>query len=230
MGHEVSAAPIVVPHGAKIALGRANLVYGDERLSGGTDFVTLVSDDSASVDSEYAGHTWRPHRRASGRSRRPAHVQHSDEGLSIGRDPGCDIVLGIPGVSRRHADIVPGSMGYVIKDSSMNGIDVNGARVSQSRWRRRRRDPHRHRGVRVRRRSRSLDARLGPARRHRFRALGVANGGRIAVHPLPSLRMEDGALAMIELMSGGPLRGRRWPSPSSPSGSDGHRTTTWSSR
>ena len=27
--------------------------------------------------------------------------------------------------------------------------------------------------------------------------------------PLPSLRMEDGALAMIELMSGGPLRGRR---------------------
>jgi hypothetical protein len=29
--------------------------------------------------------------------------------------------------------------------------------------------------------------------------------------PLPSLRMEDGALAMIQLMSGGPLKGRRLP-------------------
>src|SRR5688500_11528825 len=50
-GQEVSGAPLTVPHGAKIAVGRANLVFGDERLSGGTDFVTSVSDESASIDS-----------------------------------------------------------------------------------------------------------------------------------------------------------------------------------
>ena len=209
-GQEVSAAPVEVPHGSKIALGRANLVYGDERLSGGTDFVTSVSDDSASVDSNTPS---TPGARTGGRLVGLID-QHTytipDEGLSIGRDPGCDIVLGIPGVSRRHADIVPGSMGYVIKDSSMNGIYVNGARVSQSRWL----------GVgdviRIGTEEFVFDAdvdRSTPGSAQ-LGATGFAPSvSRKAAPsprtPLPSLRMEDGALAMLELMSGGPLRGRR---------------------
>lgn len=209
-GQDVSAAPITVPHGAKIAIGRAHLVYGDERLSGGTDFVTSVSDESASVDSNTPS---TPGARTGGRLVGLVD-QHTytipDEGLSIGRDPGCDIVLGIPGVSRRHADIVPGSMGYVIKDSSMNGIYVNGSRVSQSRWL----------GVgdviRIGTEEFVFDAdvdRSTPGSAQ-LGATGFAPSvSRKAAPsprtPLPSLRMEDGALAMLELMSGGPLRGRR---------------------
>src|SRR5687767_14753042 len=90
-GQEVSAAPIAVPHGAKIDLGRAHLVYGDERLSGGTDFVTSVSDDSASVDSNTPA---TPGARTGGRIVGLAD-RHTytipDDGLSIGRDPGCDV-------------------------------------------------------------------------------------------------------------------------------------------
>jgi pSer/pThr/pTyr-binding forkhead associated (FHA) protein len=123
-------------------------------------------------------------------------------------------VLGIPGVSRRHADIVPGSLGYLIKDSSMNGVYVNGSRVSQARWL----------GV-------GDVIRIG-TEEFRFEAevdrstpgtaqLGatgfVASVSRPGTAtpsprtPLPSLRMEDGALAMIELMTEGALRGRRVP-------------------
>ena len=110
------------------------MVYGDERLAGGTDFVTSVTDDSAAIDSATPA---TPGARTGGRiigmvDQRTYTIPA--EGLSIGRDPGCDLVLGIAGISRRHADIVPGTLGYLIKDSSMNGVYVNGARVSQARW------------------------------------------------------------------------------------------------
>ena len=133
-GQEVSGAPLPVPHGAKITLGKVRLVYGDERFAGGTDFVTSVGDDSAAIGASTPA---TPGARTGGRiisltDQRTYSIP--DAGLSIGRDPGCDLVLGIAGVSRRHADIVPGSLGYLIKDSSMNGVYVNGARVSQARW------------------------------------------------------------------------------------------------
>jgi hypothetical protein len=50
-GHEVSAAPLTVPHGAKIELGKTRMVFGDERFAGGTDFVTSVGDETAPVQS-----------------------------------------------------------------------------------------------------------------------------------------------------------------------------------
>jgi pSer/pThr/pTyr-binding forkhead associated (FHA) protein len=210
-GQEVSAAPLTVPHGAKIAVGKARMVYGDERLSGGTDFVTSVTDDSAPIDSATPA---TPGARTGGRlvgvvNQRTYTIP--DDGLSIGRDPGCDVVLGIPGVSRRHADVVPGSLGYLVKDSSMNGVYVNGARISQARWL----------GVgdviRIGTEEFRFEAdvdRSTPGMA-RLGATGfvasVRNGPTESKPriPLPSLRMEDGALAMIEIMSGGPLRGRR---------------------
>lgn len=212
-GHEVSAAPLAVPHGAKIAIGSAKMVYGDERLAGGTDFVTSISDDGAAVDSATPA---TPGARTGGRL--VGLVDHHtytipDAGLSIGRDPGCDVVLGIPGVSRRHADIVPGSLGYLIKDSSMNGIYVNGARVSQARWL----------GVgdviRIGTEEFRFDAdvdRSTPGTAQLGATGFVASlpprPAAPSPHtPLPSLRMEDGALAMLELMNGGALRGRRVP-------------------
>src|SRR5918992_2629484 len=212
-GHEVSATPLSVPHGAKIDVGKVRMVYGDERLAGGTDFVTSVTDETAPVDSNTPSS---PGVRTGGRI--IGMVDHRtytipDAGLSIGRDPGCDVVLGIAGVSRRHAEIVAGTLGYLIKDSSMNGVYVNGARVSQARWL----------GVgdviRIGTeefrfeadvdRSTPGAAQLGATG---FVASVPARPATGSPHtPLPSLRMEDGALAMLELMNGGALRGRRVP-------------------
>ena len=210
-GQEVSAAPLAVPHGSKIAIGSARMVYGDERLAGGTDFVTSVGNDSGAVDAATPA---TPGARTGGRLVGLVD-QHTytipDTGLSIGRDPGCDVVLGIPGVSRRHADIVPGNLGYVIKDSSMNGIYVNGARVSSARWL----------GVgdviRIGTEEFVFDADVDRSTPGTAQ-LGVTGfvpsvpprpAAGSPRTPLPSLRMEDGALAMIEIMSAGALRGRR---------------------
>jgi pSer/pThr/pTyr-binding forkhead associated (FHA) protein len=52
-----------------------------------------------------------------------------DEGLTIGRDAGCGLVLDSSNVSRRHAAIAPTLLGYSISDQSTNGVLVNGVRI-----------------------------------------------------------------------------------------------------
>jgi DNA-binding SARP family transcriptional activator len=55
-------------------------------------------------------------------------------GLRIGRDPGNDLVLTHPRVSRQHAALVAGPAGYVLVDlHSTNGTRVNGERLSGER-------------------------------------------------------------------------------------------------
>jgi hypothetical protein len=56
----------------------------------------------------------------------------SEETLSVGRMPECNIVLADPNVSRRHAEIRPKGQGFVVADlGSTNGTRVNGVRVSE---------------------------------------------------------------------------------------------------
>ncbi|MFL5605028.1 MAG: FHA domain-containing protein, partial [Gemmatimonadaceae bacterium] len=50
-------------------------------------------------------------------------------GVVIGRDPECGIIIKSKAVSRRHASIAPGLLGYMITDESTNGVFVNGARI-----------------------------------------------------------------------------------------------------
>lgn len=51
----------------------------------------------------------------------------------IGRDPGCDVVLSNPSVSRRHAILERFPTGWVARDlGSANGLYVEGARVSEA--------------------------------------------------------------------------------------------------
>jgi ABC transport system ATP-binding/permease protein len=54
------------------------------------------------------------------------------EGLVIGRDPECGIVLESPEVSRRHARVEPRGDRHSITDESTNGVFVNGERASRS--------------------------------------------------------------------------------------------------
>ena len=55
-----------------------------------------------------------------------------DKGLVIGRDAGCDVVVPRNEVSRRHAELAPTEDGYVIRDTSSNGVFVNGERIQGS--------------------------------------------------------------------------------------------------
>ena len=55
-----------------------------------------------------------------------------EQTLAIGRMPECNIVLADPNVSRRHAEIRPKGVGYVVVDlGSTNGTRVNGVRVTE---------------------------------------------------------------------------------------------------
>src|ERR1700716_2582805 len=54
------------------------------------------------------------------------------EGLVIGRDPECGIVLESLEVSRRHARVAPSVGGYTIVDESTNGVFVNGEQADHS--------------------------------------------------------------------------------------------------
>src|SRR2546423_4061956 len=53
-------------------------------------------------------------------------------GLHIGRDPVCQVVLPATSVSRQHALIAPSLHGYIITDRSTNGVLVNGTKVRGS--------------------------------------------------------------------------------------------------
>ncbi len=55
-----------------------------------------------------------------------------DNGLVIGRDAGCDVVVPRNEVSRRHAELAPTEDGYVVRDTSSNGVYVNGDRIQGS--------------------------------------------------------------------------------------------------
>jgi pSer/pThr/pTyr-binding forkhead associated (FHA) protein len=50
----------------------------------------------------------------------------------IGRDAGCDVVVPRNEVSRRHAELAPTEDGYVIRDTSSNGVFVNGDKIQGS--------------------------------------------------------------------------------------------------
>ena len=55
------------------------------------------------------------------------------EQLLLGRHPACDVVLGAPSVSRRHAQLTHRHGSWVIQDlASTNGTLVNGERVGRA--------------------------------------------------------------------------------------------------
>jgi pSer/pThr/pTyr-binding forkhead associated (FHA) protein len=115
----LGAEPRPLKHGARIEIGGRKLVFADERH---------VSEESApeGPSSDTA--------RALVSTDRAERYPIPPTGLDIGRDPNCDIVIASNDVSRWHAQIVPGPSGYQIKDSSTNGVYVNGQRVLGERW------------------------------------------------------------------------------------------------
>ncbi|HJU68826.1 MAG TPA: FHA domain-containing protein [Gemmatimonadaceae bacterium] len=130
-GVQLGAEPTPLIHGDKIEVGGAELFFGDDRMAGSTQYISAAN---------------LPQRPNAGPARAPRRTQASGGrllslvdgreyaipggGLVIGRDASCDVVVPTSEVSRRHAEIAPSNEGYVLKDTSTNGVFVNGERVS----------------------------------------------------------------------------------------------------
>src|SRR3954470_11501825 len=107
-------------------------------------------------------------------------------GLHMGRDPVCQVVLPATSVSRQHALIAPALHGYIITDRSTNGVLVNGTKVRGSQQL-----------------GQGDVIRVGE---HEFRFEIVA--------PLTQSEASEAdhrALATMEVLSDGPLKGARFP-------------------
>ena len=130
-GVPLGAEPTPLIHGDKIEVGEAELFFGDDRMAGSTQYIS-----SANLPQRQGGAAPRSTRRTQASGGRLVSLVDgreyavSAEGLVIGRDASCDVVVPTAEVSRRHALISPSNEGYVLKDTSTNGVFVNGERVS----------------------------------------------------------------------------------------------------
>jgi pSer/pThr/pTyr-binding forkhead associated (FHA) protein len=129
-GVQLGAEPTPLIHGDKIEVGQAELFFGDDRMAGSTQYISAAGLPQRSAAAPRATRRTR----ASG-GRLVSLVDGREyaipaEGLVIGRDASCDVVVPTAEVSRRHAEISPSNEGYVLKDTSTNGVFVNGERVS----------------------------------------------------------------------------------------------------
>lgn len=130
----LGAEPTPLMHGDKVEIGGVELHYADDAKAGATQFVS-ASEIAALAGVRRTG-TARPTAASGGRL---VSLVDGKEytvptgGLFIGRDASCDVVVAQQEVSRRHAEIAPGEQGYVIRDTSANGVFLNGERVEGSR-------------------------------------------------------------------------------------------------
>lgn len=129
----LGAEPTPLMHGDKVEIGGLELRYADDAKGGATQFVS-ASALAALAGARRAGSA----RATAGSGGRLVSLVDGkeylvpDAGVVIGRDASCDVVVGLNEVSRRHAEIVPGEQGYMIRDTSANGVFVNGERVQGS--------------------------------------------------------------------------------------------------
>ena len=119
--------PSPLLHGDRLSVGSHDLRFGDEAQLGDTLSLDSEFDVAIAVPSPSARSA-----RSSGRLLSLVdgrEYQVGSDGLTIGRDPSCDIVIASPRVSRRHASIRQLHSGYLLLDTSANGVFVNDARV-----------------------------------------------------------------------------------------------------
>ncbi len=129
-GVQLGAEPTPLLHGDKIEIAGAELYYGDDRRGGSTQFIPMANvADLPRLRSPLPG------RATAATGGRIISLVDGREysvglaGLVLGRDASCDVVIPSAEVSRRHAEIVAGDSGYVVTDTSTNGLFVNGERI-----------------------------------------------------------------------------------------------------
>lgn len=129
-GVQIGGEPSPLIHGDKIEVAGAELLFGDDRKAGSTQYIRGLTMPDTGTRPEAAATAVTGGRLVSLVDGREYAV--ASTGLVIGRDASSDVVVPSNEVSRRHAVIAPGPGGYVVTDSSANGVLVNGERVRHS--------------------------------------------------------------------------------------------------
>ena len=134
-GVELGAEPSPLIHGDKIEVLGRELFFGDDRKAGNTVLINSVRS-SGERAAPSAGSS--PAGGLSTRGRLVSLVDGREypvpaDGLVIGRDPTCDVVVPATEVSRKHAVVALGANGYMVMDTSTNGVLVNGEPILTSR-------------------------------------------------------------------------------------------------
>lgn len=131
-GVQLGMEPSPILHGDKVEMAGEELRYGDDKQGGSTQFVSgaQVADMARAAAAAPAKPTLaRGGRLVSLIDGREYTIP--DDGITMGREVGNDIVIPSSEVSRRHAEVVPMPGGYHLTDHSTNGLFVNGVRVAQ---------------------------------------------------------------------------------------------------
>ena len=129
----LGAEPTPLMHGDKVEVAGLELRYADDAKGGATQFVS-ASEIAAMAGAKRSGSA-RATMASGGRLVSLVDGKEyavADAGLVFGRDASSDVVVAQNEVSRRHAEIVPAEQGYVLRDTSANGVHVNGERVQGS--------------------------------------------------------------------------------------------------
>ncbi len=130
-GLELLDQPSPLIHGDKLEILGRELIFGDDRRAGSTMYVPSISAEAGSTPRAAGERTAATGGRlvslVDGRE-----YEIPDDGLVIGRDPSCNVVVPSTEVSRYHATLAPGVDGYLLTDTSMNGVLVNGIRVTHA--------------------------------------------------------------------------------------------------
>ena len=134
-GVRLGAEPAPILHGDKIQIGGQDLLVVDSRKSGSTQFMDASAVAAMAAASHSSSKPSAPTAVTGGRlvcltDGREYTITGT---LVFGRDAGSDVVIESTQVSRRHAEIAPGSTGYLLTDLSTNGTYVNGQRVQGNR-------------------------------------------------------------------------------------------------
>jgi pSer/pThr/pTyr-binding forkhead associated (FHA) protein len=136
-GVRLGAEPTPLLHGDKVEIAAHELTFVDERRSGSTQYVQAMNlpqaMEKAKADAKGAG------KATTNTGGRVVSLTDGREyaiagaSLVFGRDATCDVVVPGKDVSRRHAEIVQTTKGYLVVDSSTNGTFVNEERVEGQR-------------------------------------------------------------------------------------------------
>lgn len=139
-GAAVEAETRPLRHGARLDIrdlggsrSLSGMIYGDARLvDASTEPVAGVPDEALAASAEAPNE---PAERWGARLvvvATGARIDMPASGLVIGRAPECHLVLADAEVSRRHVAIRPSPDGYVLLDTSSNGVWINRQRVERA--------------------------------------------------------------------------------------------------
>ncbi len=126
-GIPIGREPAPLLHGDRVVIDGCELRFADEAQTGDTQEIPTQGEVRVATPSAGIGEARSRGRLVSLTDGREYAVPA--EGLSLGRDAGCDVVVAAASVSRRHARITQVPGGYELVDTSTNGVFVNGARV-----------------------------------------------------------------------------------------------------